>query len=359
MKITSKNYIKKYSIIICFIAVIFVSALCFIFTQYINYKIVALILLLTLSIFASIFEILPVLFAATLSALLLNFFFIPPLFTFHIAGTDDILMFLIFYIVAIVNAVLTYRIRKVQNEARDKKEKEKVILLYQTLFNSLSHELKTPIATIIGSVDTLRNNNIHIDNQNILFTEIENASLRLNTQVENLLNMSRLETGLLQLTLDWCDLNDFITTIINKTEYKHHSQTLIFKINDELPLIKIDIGIMTHVIENILRNAFLYTPKDSIICISTKEYKDEIDIIIEDNGSGFSEEEKKKIFNKFYRLPNTKTGGSGLGLSIAKGFVEAHNGTITIENSTKNGAKFRIKLPLELESYNFNKLNHE
>ncbi len=352
-----KLYTLPYAIPFCLIIVIAMAALCYSFSSFIGYKIVALILLLTLSVLASIFEILPVLFAATLSALLLNFLFIPPLFTLHIAGADDILMFLIFYIVAIVNAVLTYKIRQAQNEARDKKEKEKAILLYQTLFNSLSHELKTPIATIIGSVDTLKHNTISIENQKQLHHEIETASLRLHTQVENLLNMSRIEMGLLQLKLDWCDLNDFISTIIQKTEFKQHTQTLIFTPNENLALIKIDAGIMAQVIENLLRNAFLYTPTNTVIEINLHQENNLTLITIQDNGNGFAENEIQKVFDKFYRVPLTKVGGSGLGLSIVKGFVEAHKGTIVLENKMPKGAKFTIQLPIE--TYTFKAITNE
>ena len=144
-----------YQILISITIVLPLSALLFIFNRHIDYPIVALVLLFIVSLFAVTLDIIPVLISATLSALILNFYFIPPLYTFHIASANDLFLFLIFFIVSIVNAILTYKIRKIQVEANEKKEKEKTIELYNTVLNSLSHELRTPLATITASVDTL------------------------------------------------------------------------------------------------------------------------------------------------------------------------------------------------------------
>ncbi len=118
--------------------------------------------------------------------------------------------FFMYFFIAVINAVLTFKIRKEESKSRDKEEKENTIRLYNTLLNSLSHELHTPIATIIGAVDTLKDNKdkISTSNQNELLNQIDMASMRLRRQVENLLNMSRLETGILKLNMDWCDTNE-------------------------------------------------------------------------------------------------------------------------------------------------------
>ena len=166
--------------------------------EFIGYRIVALILLLVVSLLAMLIDIFPVLVTALLSALIWNFFFIPPTFTFHIGTPEDALMFLMYFVIAMINAVLTFKIREFERKARDKEEKEKSIKLYNILLNSLSHELRTPIATIIGAIDTIKDNETKLSNNNKkeLYSEIEIASFRLNRQVENLLNMSRLEAGI-------------------------------------------------------------------------------------------------------------------------------------------------------------------
>ena len=120
-----KNMVFK--IFLCTGIVVLISALCFSLQQYLTYNIVAIVLLFTVSIFAVIFEIIPVIISATLCAIILNYFFIPPLYTLHIKSSNDVLLFLIFYVVCIVNAFLTYKIRNAQAESRDKEEKEKTI----------------------------------------------------------------------------------------------------------------------------------------------------------------------------------------------------------------------------------------
>ena len=314
---------------------------------------VSLVLLMTVSVIAMLFEISPVLTAAILSAIIWNFFFIPPVYTFHIRDAEDIMMFLLYFSIALVNAVLSFKIRDAEKKARDKEEKEMTIKLYNTLLNSLSHELRTPISTILGAVDTLKENRdrLTVTNQMALFNEIDVASIRLNRQVENLLNMSRLESGMLKLNVDWCDINELIHSAIQKIPVSV-SQEIIFQTNENLPLFKIDTGLVEQVIYNLIHNAIQYTAEQNVIEIHVSYLNSKCIITIADNGKGFPEKEIQHAFEKFYRLPNTKTGGSGLGLSISKGFIEAHNGIITLENNKKGGATFTIALPAEASFLN-------
>ena len=335
--------------IICFSLVIVVSIGCYDLADFIDYRITALLLFLIVSITAVLFDIIPVLLTAFLSGLILNFFFIKPLFTLHIKSTEDVLLFFIYLIIALVNAVLTFKIKKAETKARDKEEREKTIKLYDTLLNSLSHELRTPIAIIIGSVDALKavEVKLSVSSQMELFEEIDKASVRLNTQVDNLLNMSRLETGILQLKRDWCDLNELIYSLIQKSIPLKTNQVIDFNPDEKMPLFKLDVGLIEQIIQNLVTNAILYTPENTIIKIEASNLIDSCIITISDTGFGFPATEIRYIFDKFYRVSNTKTGGSGLGLSIVKGFVEAHNGSIVARNIEPNGASFTICIPAE------------
>lgn len=349
-EITKKKYSIQIQYLISVTLVLLISIACFFASKFIDYRITALILLMTVSIVAIIFDILPVLVTAILSGLILNFFFIQPLFTFHITNSEDVLMFLMYIIIALVSAVLTFKIREAEKKARDKEEKEKTIKLYSVLLNSLSHELRTPIATIIGAVDILKenNNNISKKNQDVVLNEIDIASIRLNQQVENLLNMSRLESGILQLKKDWSDTNELINGVIQKiTPMNNNNHKIDFQPNENLPFFKLDIGLMEEIMRNLIHNALLYTPAKTIIKIDNNNNFNSCIISVSDNGKGFPENEIQFIFDKFYRLQNSKTGGSGLGLSIVKGFVEAHNGTLKLENIATGGAKFTIEIPAE------------
>lgn len=349
----TRNYGILNQYLICIALVLLTSIACYIGSPFIGYKIVALILLLAVSIVAMLFDILPVLCAAVLSALIWDFFFIPPIFTLHIDSAEDLLMFLLYFFIAMVNAVLTLKIRKEETKARDKEEKEKIIKLYNTLLNSLSHELRTPISTIIGAVDTLKENKEKIStiNQNELLNQIDLASIRLNRQVDNLLNMSRLETGMLKLNLDWCDTNEMINAVIQKLAIPYR-QTIVFEPNENLPLFKYDRGLMEQVLQNLLHNAINYTPENTTIEIVASQHLSNCLITVSDNGFGIPANEIKYLFNKFYRLPETKTGGSGLGLSIVKGFIEAHNGIVSAKNNATGGVIFSIEFPAEASYLN-------
>lgn len=332
--------------------VLAVSLVCFSFKDIIGYKVVALILLMTVSVVAMLFEILPVLLAAVLSAVIWNFFFIPPLYTFNIDNAEDLLMFLLYFLIALVNAALTFKIRKAEKKARDKEEKEKELKLYNTLLNSLSHELRTPIAAIIGSVDMLKESvqKLSAENHTELLNEIEIAANRLNRQVENILNMSRLESGMLQPKMDWTDMNELVNSTIQKLSPT--DQQVIFQNNDNLPLFKLDSGLTAQIVDNLLHNAVQYTPSNTRIGIDVKHQAENCVITVSDTGNGFPVEEIALVFDKFYRLPNTKTGGSGLGLSIVKGFAEAQNGAVKLENNQEGGAIFTIEIPAQTSYLN-------
>ena len=327
-----------------------IASLCYIFSGLIGYQVVALILLLAVSLLAISFDILPVLLAALLSALIWNFFFIPPRFTFHVNATEDVILFAMYFIIALINAVLTYKIRQVEKVARKRVERANTIKLYNTLLNSLSHELRTPIATIVGATDTLQGNYTHLSesDKGILLAEISMASFRLNQQVENLLNMSRLESGFLQPKKDWCDINEVMYNAVKRVEEHKYTQTLTVDINPELPLFKLDKGMLEQIVYNLLNNACLYTPWNSRVYAGARSYGNVLHLTIEDNGKGFPEKEIENVFNKFYRLQTTQTGGTGLGLSIVKGFTEALGGKVHLANVRPSGACFTIELPGEI-----------
>ena len=327
--------------------VLLLSVACYLFRP--DYRIVALILLLAVSLLAVLFDILPVLVSAVLSALILNLFFMEPVLHYKINSPESTLLFFIYLLVALVNAVLTNRLRKEQGRVRDREEKEKTIRLYNTLLSSLSHELKTPIATVIGATDTLQEAGVRItpEPKSELLTAIEIAGNRLNNQVENLLNMSRLETGTLKLKRDWCDVNEMIFRVIASIPDQERHR-ILFEADDRAPLFKIDEGLMEIVLYGLINNAVRYTPAGSEVKISADFDDDCLNITVSDNGKGIPAEERQQVFEKFYRRPASGTGGTGLGLSIAKGIVEAHGGMIGLTAGATGGAKFRVSLPAEV-----------
>lgn len=221
--------------------------------------------------------------------------------------------------------------------------------LFQTILNSVSHELRTPIAIIMGASDNLMSDatGISTENKLKLVNEISVAAFRLNRLVDNLLNMQRLESGLLKVKQDWCDINELINSPVNKLKDELANHQVNIEIETGFPIIKLDFGLMEQAIFNILNNAAIYTPANSVISIAASFADGHTFITISDEGKGFATEEIEHLFTKFYRASDSKTGGTGLGLSIAKGFVEAHLGTIKVENILPTGAKFTLDIPTE------------
>lgn len=340
-------------------AVFTISAAGILLHGMVGYKMVGFLQLLVISILALSFEILPVLASAFISALLWNYLFIPPRFQFNIENNEDIIFFMMYFIIAGIHTALTFKIRKAEKKAAEKEEKEKTIKLYNTLINSISHELKTPISSLMIGIDSLKNleNTSSENDKKTLINELEIASVRLNRQVENLLNVSRLESGFLKIKTDWCDLNELIQNLINKYFSSIKSHTIFFISNNKMPLLKLDHGLIEIAIHNIILNSVQHTPEGSTILIKIDYIAGFCKIYISDNGKGFQYNEIDFIFDKFYRGSHSFSGGTGLGLSIAKGYTEAHNGTIKVNNIDTGGAKFTISIPTQ--STYINQLKNE
>ncbi len=330
----------------------FTVALCRPLATQHGYLIVAFILLSEVSVMAIFFGIGPILLASTMSSLVWNFFFIPPHFKLHIYQTEDKIIFVSFFLVALINGVLTNRIRRQEKIARQKEEQALLFAesekLYKTLFTLISHEFRIPIATIMGASDTLLTSLTSEKDKTALFREILMASGRLNHLIENLLNMSRLESGKIAVHSDWCDINDLLNKVVDTLSQQLELFRLHRDIPADLPLVRLDFGLMEQVIYNLILNATQHSPAGSMIRFEAGYSEGGLIIRIADEGPGFTPEQIKKLFTKFYRVNSTRSGGLGLGLSIVKGLIEAHKGTITVENKHEGGAVFTIRMPTEI-----------
>jgi len=484
--------IRQYLIIP--IIVLLSSVVCYLIKDYIGYQVVSFVLLFLVSILALFFGTGPILLAATLSAFTWDFFFIPPQFTLHIEQAEDVLMFIMFFIIALLNGILTSRVRRQEKRIRVREERthalyqltreislvsgidevikiatqyikkyfrfECAILLknelnqlehqvthetqiklseneqsvaawvykhsakagkhtdtlpsadytfypltgnndnmgviavgqtnlfthgeeqfweaflsqisgkfereflrniakntfilnesdklYKTLFNSISHELRIPVATIMGASDTLLAQSYPEETRHKLYDEINTASVRLNRLIENLLNMSRLESGRITLHPDWCDVHDLTNKLALNLEKELFPYKFSTVIPREMPLVYIDFGLIEQVLHNLVLNATQNAPEGTRIRLKFFYDNDELTIQVMDRGNGFPANELASVFNKFYRGREAKAGGTGLGLSIVKGFIEAHHGSVIAENRRNGGAIFTIKIPVKI-----------
>jgi two-component system, OmpR family, sensor histidine kinase KdpD len=209
--------------------------------------------------------------------------------------------------------------------------------------------VRTPIATITDATTNLLESHRKGDEKaEIAYgDEIQDAAQHLIRVVDNLLDMTRLQSGPLKLNLDWYYVTDLIDQSIKRVAKELAKRDLAIDIAPDLPLVRMDFVLMQQVIVNLLHNAATYTPPGSRIRITAKTEGSDLVLSVADRGPGLPPADLERVFEKFYRIPGSNSAGTGLGLSICKGLVEAHGGTITAENRpTHGGARFTIRLPI-------------
>ncbi|HEY9165828.1 MAG TPA: sensor histidine kinase KdpD [Candidatus Kryptonia bacterium] len=225
--------------------------------------------------------------------------------------------------------------------------------LYKTLFNSISHEFRTPIATIMGTSENLIQQGgsatKEVNQENL--KEIHIAAERLNRLVANLLDMTRLESGMIQPKLDWCDIRDVINQSLKGLERELSQHEVEVAVEQNVPLLKLDFILIEQALTNLIHNAALYTPAGTKIEVKAYAEDDACAISVSDGGPGLPETDTDRVFEKFYRASEARAGGTGLGLTIARGFVEAHHGKITASNKSTGGAEFVIHLPMSHKNF--------
>ena len=219
----------------------------------------------------------------------------------------------------------------------------------RALLNSVSHDLRSPLASITGILSSLREDEGTLPDQSrreLLDTALEEAE-RLNRFVGNLLDMTRLEAGAVRPHGEPCDVQDLIGCALNASDRRLEGRRVDVSLPEGLPLVPLDMVLMTQVLVNLLDNAVKYSPPGSPITITAGVTARELTIEVADRGPGVPEEELRRIFGKFYRIPVPEGArGTGLGLSICKGIVEAHGGTIAAVNRAGGGLRVLVSLPL-------------
>jgi two-component system sensor histidine kinase KdpD len=238
----------------------------------------------------------------------------------------------------------------VENETLRRSDKLRAALL-----NSISHDLRTPLATVMGSTTTLIDygKTLKPEVRADLLISIREEAERLNRYVGDLLDMTRLEGGALKTKSEWADVRDILGAAISRVERRLETRKLTRDFPDELTLVQVDPGLLEQAIVNILENAIAYSPDGSLIEVAAYEDRANVVISIEDEGPGIPQADIERIFEKFRRLeePSDRARGdrhkgAGLGLSIAKGFIEAMNGRIAAASPLAHGRGTRILISL-------------
>lgn len=218
--------------------------------------------------------------------------------------------------------------------------------LSRTLLNSISHELRTPLAAITSATSTLADgSNASEELRRAMIGEIQEAGARLNRVVGNLLDVTRLESGQIRPRLDWHDARDLVQTTLQELRRELAGHPVKTNLPGEPLLARFDFSLMQHALANLLLNAAAHTPTATPIDVQAQLADSSLSLAVADRGPGIPREVLPRIFDKFFRGTGTPAGGSGLGLTIVKGFVEAHGGSVAAENRPSGGAIFTLRLP--------------
>jgi two-component system sensor histidine kinase KdpD len=341
--------LKQYLTAVAGVAALTIA--CWLLTPLTGYAAISLIYLLGVLLAGMILSRGPVLLVATLSALSWNFLFIPPRFTLHIAEVEDALTFATYFIVALAVGSLTAQLKAREHLAAQVQLAKNSERLRKTLLDCVSHELKTPLAAIGAASQELLHLASNTQNAEMLkhlAGEIHDGSHRLHRVVNNLLDMNRLESGVIQPHYEWCDVRELLQSAVEIERESVDGREIRLDVPENIPLALVDHTLLEQAVAKLLANAASYTQSNLPIELDA-EYKDEqLVISVSDRGPGFPMESAERLFEKFYRGDGRKAGGLGLGLSIARGFVEAHGGKLAAENRDGGGARFTMHLPVRV-----------
>jgi two-component system sensor histidine kinase KdpD len=298
---------------------------------------VVMLYLLAIGAAAARFGRRPSVVAAALSVLGYDFFFVAPYHTFRIADQHYVLTFVMMFAVGLVSSGIAVRVRQGEVEA-----------MRSALLSTVSHDLRTPLAAITGAATTLRDASAELTpgQRTELLDAICEEAERLERLVSNLLEMTRVEAGALQVKRDWVPLEEIVGSALARVEPLLGHRSLTTDLPATLPLVSVDPVLLEHVFVNLIENAAKYSPAGAPIDVSARVAHGAVEAAVADRGPGIPEAETERLFEKFTRGPHPGVPGAGLGLAICRGVVEAHGGTLSYENRSGGGALFRIRLPL-------------
>ncbi|PWB80603.1 MAG: two-component system sensor histidine kinase KdbD, partial [Candidatus Methylomirabilota bacterium] len=237
------------------------------------------------------------------------------------------------------------RLAEAAQEAQIRAETER---LRSSLLSSVSHDLRTPLASITGAASSLLEGDTMLDaatKQELLETLSEEAE-RLNRLVNNLLEMTRLESGTLQAKKEWHSLEEVVGVALGRLAKSLRNRPVSTRLPADLPFIPIDDLLLEQVLINLLDNAIKHAPDDSPLEITAWAAPEAVTVEVADRGPGLPPGDEERVFEKFYRGPGLRSRGAGLGLAICRGIVEAHGGRMWAENRPGGGVAFRFAIPL-------------
>jgi two-component system, OmpR family, sensor histidine kinase KdpD len=307
---------------------------------------VLLVNLLVVVLTAAIGGVWPALGAAVLAVGLVNWFFTPPYHTLTIGQGEHVLALVVFIVVATVVALyVTVASRNATESAAVRAEADSLDRaneLRTALLSAVSHDLRTPLASIKASVSSLRARDIEwsADQTAEFLAAIEDDTDRLNQLIGNLLDMSRIQAGALDLLRRPTALDEVVANALDSLGPT--ARAVVIDVPDDLPLALVDPGLLERALANIVANAIEWSPIGKTVEIRAVPAPPDLELRVVDHGPGVPANARGDIFLPFQRLGDNARGGVGLGLAIASGFVGAMEGELLIADTPGGGATFRI-----------------
>jgi two-component system sensor histidine kinase KdpD len=287
----------------------------------------------------------PSILASVLSVAALDFFFVPPFFTFHVADLRHLITFAVMLLAGVSIAALSDRVRTQAGEVHAARLRAETEELRSSLLSSVSHDLRTPLAVITGSATTLLDEHVVLETaarRDLLRTITEEAAW-LERLVANVLEMSRLESGAARVEREWVPVEELVGTALTRLEHQLELREVHVRMPEAPWTVHVDPVLFGQVLVNVIDNAAKHTPPGSPIDIEAIGEADHVVIEVADRGPGIAPGSEERLFAKFQRSA-TSASGAGLGLAICRAIVRVHGGSIEAFARAGGGAVFRIRL---------------
>ena len=290
----------------------------------------------------------PSLLASALSVLAYDIFLVPPLYTIKVEDERHLLTFAMMFVVGLAINHLTQRIRREAEQAKAAALRARTEEMRSSLLSAVSHDLRTPLAAITGAASTLRTGGDALDlgQRADLVDAICVEAERLDRLVRNLLDMTRLESGAVQIRREWVPLDEIVGSALARLDGQLSGRAVKAHVPDDLPLVSVDPVLIEQLFVNLLENVVRHTPPGAAVEISARARPGGVEVQVADQGPGIAAGDEQRIFDKFFRGTTTAAVGAGLGLAICRAIAAVHEGTLAAENGRQGGAIFRLQLPV-------------
>ena len=248
-------------------------------------------------------------------------------------------------------AIETWQRIKLTSDLEKTKVKAEIEQLRSALLSSVSHDLKSPLSAMMGAAETLLIPGIMLsnDDKNELLQTILQESRRLESYIQNLLDMTRLGQGALKIERDWIAVEDIIGSAINRLKRYYPTVEIIAQLNNKVTVIFVHAALIEQALFNILENAARFNPSSTPILLSTSDSSEKLEIFVDDTGPGIPEADRENIFDMFYVISDgdKKQQSTGMGLAICRSMIRAHGGNVYVADTRKaRGSRLVIELPI-------------